>query len=95
MGMEKPTISNDNAVDQAGRTIRQYLYQALEHIDDIFGEGYAHKNPNLVGQCVTAQALDFATTSITAALWEVKQLVDCVASSLDNIASEIACSYEL
>lgn len=82
--MHKPTISNDAAVTQAGVTIKQYLHQAVEHIDEIFGEGYAKKNPALLAACVQAQAADFNSALVAAGLWEVKDAVDEISNTMDR-----------
>jgi len=66
--MERPTCEEWEAMRQAGMTIGQYLSQAEEEIDRRFGEGFAKKNPNLVGACVMAQATDFKTVSLVAAI---------------------------
>jgi hypothetical protein len=50
------------AVKQAGMTAADYLGYAIEYIDRAFGDGYAKKNPALVGVFMTVCARDFATT---------------------------------
>lgn len=80
--MDKPTISNDSAVHQAGLTIHQYLVQAKAHIDDVFGFGYAESHPNLVGACVQAQVTDFNSAILATPMFEV-------ASALEDIAYQI------
>lgn len=82
--MEKPTISNDAAVTQAGKTIKQYLNQAREAIDDVFGAGYARHNPVLVAACVKAQAEDYKTVAIAAPLYEISQSIDELAAATDR-----------
>ena len=48
-GMHKPTMSYETALDQAANTPWVYMDQAEEAIDAKFGDGYAKKNPQLVG----------------------------------------------
>lgn len=67
--MERPDISNTNAVFQAGATIGTYLTQAIDEIDKRLGEGYAAKHPSLIAECVRSQTMDFNCTSMTAAIY--------------------------
>ena len=85
--MDKPTISNDSAVHQAGLTIHQYLVQAQAHIDDVFGDGYAAAHPDLVGACVQAQATDFNSTLLSVPIFET-------ARALEDLAVEFG-TFEL
>lgn len=73
--MEKPTISNDYAVTQAGDTIMQYLKQAKRHIDDTFGKGYAKDHPELVAECVRSQAMDYNCSANTAVMYELVEAI--------------------
>lgn len=59
--MTRPTCTNEEALIQAGWTLRQYLYQARDEIDKVFGEGYAKEHPDLVAASIKFQALDYAT----------------------------------
>jgi hypothetical protein len=87
--MHKPTISDDAALTQAGATIKQYLHQAVESIDDVFGKDYARKNPDLVAACVQAQAADYNTVAQTAALYELATAVESVAGEISGIAENL------
>ncbi len=69
--MERPTIDNTQAVFQAGDTISTYLSQAVEMIDRRFGKGYAAEHPALVAECIHSQALDYNSTALTAALYQL------------------------
>lgn len=87
--MEKPRLTEETALKQAGQTIKQYLFQAEAAIDEVFGEGFAKENPGLVGDCVKAQAEDFKTTSMTAAIYGVEDSISFVSGSLDLVAARL------
>lgn len=55
------TGSVETLMRQAPITIAEYLSHAVKHIDEQFGDGYAKKNPELVGAFIQASALDFHT----------------------------------
>ena len=40
--------------------MKQQLQDAVNAIDDVFGEGYAKKNPELVGSLVRSSRIDSA-----------------------------------
>lgn len=82
--MEKPSISDDAAVTQAGETIKQYLNQAREAIDEVFGSGYARHNPVLVAACVQAQAEDYKAVATTAPLYDISRSIDNLAAASDH-----------
>jgi hypothetical protein len=61
-------MSNDldipNATEmlrQATMTAREYLLHAKRDIDDVFGDGYAEKNPDLVSAYMQTAAADYST----------------------------------
>lgn len=76
----RPDISAENALRQAGMTVDQYMAQAIDIIDGRFGDGYARGHSELVGQLVQAQATDFNSTVISAALYEIADQLDQIAS---------------
>ena len=91
--MKRPSISNDDVVEQAGRTAARYLRQAIDAvcvhlgIDDIDSSHYA-----LVGQLVTAQAHDFSCALIADSIYELSQSCDLaipVADGLVQISESI------
>jgi hypothetical protein len=59
----------------ASMTISTYLHEATRCIDDVFGAGYAIRNPALVAAFVTACAADFHTAMMTAAAQDVAEAV--------------------
>jgi len=69
--MTRPTIGNTEAVSQAGHTVSQYLYQAIDLIDRRLGYGYAEGHPELVAACITAQTMDFSCCALMAALYDI------------------------
>ena len=76
----RPDISAENALNQAGMTIDQYMGQAINLIDSRFGDGYSREHSELVGQLVQSQAMDFNSTVMTAALYEIADRLDQIAS---------------
>ena len=58
-GMHKPTMSYETALDQAANTPWVYMDQAEEAIDAKFGDGYAKKNPQLVGTYMEVAGQEF------------------------------------
>lgn len=73
-------ISAGDALRQAGMTVDQYMTQAINIIDGRFGDGYARGHSELVGQLVQAQATDFDSTVMIAALYEIADRLDQIAS---------------
>ena len=48
--------------------MKQQLLETTEAIDDVFGEGYAKKNPELVGRLVLAEQIGFSAYQIRCAI---------------------------
>ena len=65
--MDRITASPMDLMRQAGSTAQQYLFQARDDIDGMFGAGYAQSHPELVGVFMLVCAQDF-TTSMTLAV---------------------------
>ena len=80
--MTKPSLSYEEAASQASSTTSIYFSEAIEMIDEQFGEGYAKKNPALIAPLVTAQVQDFNNCTLVRSLWEI-------AESIQNNADEI------
>ena len=62
--MNRPEISPTAAMEQAGTTVSVYLSQSCEAIHKLTGESYAEviaNHPELLGQMIRAQAVDFDT----------------------------------
>jgi hypothetical protein len=69
----KPTCSITEAFRQTKPTVSQYTMNAIDILDEEFGDGYAKKNPNLVAALVKAQTLDFNNCMMTAANYEIAE----------------------
>jgi len=48
--------------------MKETLWTMVEAIDDVFGEGYAKKNPELVGRLVLAEQIGFSAHQICTTL---------------------------
>lgn len=87
--MQKPTLSETEAVQQAGDTMIDYLSQAIHQIDNRLGPGYAADHPELIGYLVLAQTLDYNNTAQTAALYELVDAVRGIPEAIEEVANEI------
>ena len=84
--MSSITASSDTLMHQAGSTADEYFRAAIKNIDIQFGEGYAKKNPSLVGVMVTASAADFNNSVFTK---ELSEAIDGLSYSISEIASSM------
>ena len=57
-------LTPEDAMRQASMTVEEYLTSAIVRIDRHLGEGYAAKNPALIGAFIQAAAQDFHTTML-------------------------------
>lgn len=57
-------MDGDTALRQAHYTAETYMVEAVREIDKLFGEGYAKKNPSLVGVFMQVAAADFHTAEM-------------------------------
>ena len=71
-----------NLFHQAPATINTYLIEGVSYIDKIFGDGYAEKHPELLGDFIKACAMDFNSTIRVKA---IEQAADKISSSIDLI----------
>ena len=69
--MTKITASAETLIQQASMTANEYFKQAIRDIDEEFGEGYAQKNPNLIGQYMLTSSNDYLSASITSSLQNI------------------------
>lgn len=74
----------DTLMKQSHWTAALYMNEAKKAIDSTFGEGYAAKNSNLVGQFMMTAAIDMAGATVAKNLGSVCQQI-CDAS--DNIVN--------
>lgn len=74
--------------EQAPMSAAHYLYSAKRNIDEVFGEGYAAKNPALVAAFILAcsnEMTEGANAKVMgAALQEIARSIDEVAAALRN-----------
>lgn len=79
-------LNFDGLLRQASMTTKDYLLSAERMIDARFGEGYAKKNPTLVGIVMQVEASDFNTSST---LKVVENSVLPLAIAIDRLASRL------
>lgn len=84
--MEKPTLSNTDALVQATWTTHHFMHAAIDMIDEVFGKGHAIQHPSLVASFISAQAQDLHTTAIMAAIWDAG---DSIGHSLGGIENRL------
>lgn len=73
--MERPTMSNGTALQQAGETASRYLYDGAYDIDKLFGSGYAKAHPELLCAYMQTAASDFNSSVIFDTLYEIAEAV--------------------
>ena len=56
--------------------MKEQLWSMVEAIDDVFGEGYAKKNPDLVGRMMQAEQTGFAAFQISEAFHSLVEAKD-------------------
>lgn len=56
--------------------MKEQLWTMVEAIDDVFGEGYAKKNPDLVGRMMQAEQTGFAAFQISEAFHRLVEAKD-------------------
>ncbi len=68
---------------QASATAREYLKEAVEDIDQIFGEGYAKAHPELIAALINTAASDSNSVtlakSIGTGLTEIAEAIEQIA----------------
>lgn len=57
--------SYSDLVDQSGTTIKTYLTECVEMLDEIFGSGYAKANPALLASLVNNCNQDFIFAALS------------------------------
>lgn len=73
--MERPTMSNDTALDQTEGTVNLYLRNAVNALDYYFGKGYARENPALVASYIKAATEDYKTMAFVDAAYEIAEAI--------------------
>lgn len=78
-------LSDEQSMHQAADTTEFYMKTARRRIDELFCEGYAEKNPQLVGDFMKAAAIDLATFS---GLRKISESIDGLTTSIDLLRLE-------
>lgn len=75
---EKPMCLDPSAF------VKDFLRNTVSMLDEKFGDGYAQANPQLVAECIQAQAEIWRSITISAASQDiVRQLSDLVSALYD------------
>lgn len=69
---------------QAKYTATDYMREAVEQIDRLFGDGQAKKYPELVSAYMRACCADMGAASIAKAIEEVACAIEVLASKLEK-----------
>lgn len=75
-------MTAEDLMRQATTTAQFYMLRAVTDIDELFGKGFAGRNPALVGAYMQAAATDFTACYLV-------QSVDKLAERLDEINSTL------
>ena len=67
---------------QGAQTADLWLHEVVRSIDEVFGEGYARDNPQVVAAMLAASVSDFRTTMLTAS---IDRLADAIHTGLSNM----------
>ena len=83
--------STETLMHQAGYTAEVWLKQAVESIDNQFGEGFSKENPALVGSFIQGAGLDqiaMYIKSLTDSLYELPLKVT-LENGMNNLAVDV------
>ena len=81
-------------VAAASMTANEYMLNAVDSIERIFGRDYANKNPGLVGDFMKTSALDFLVCFIKQDLEVIAVCQAGQANALDKIAESLFAHVE-
>ena len=84
--MEKPTMSYDTAFENASNDPWVYLDKAADVLNAKFGDGYAKKNPALMGTYMQTASHEFRTSVWCKALWEISESLNRIANAIEESA---------
>ena len=73
-------LSDEQLMHQAADTTEFYMRTGARRINEVFGNGYAEKNPQLIGDFMKAAATELATFS---GLRKISESIDGLAESVD------------
>lgn len=78
---------NDNELmKQSMMTAHDYMNRAWCDIDELFGEGFAVKHPELIAAYMQTAATDYATT---AGFKKIQDALESIATSIDLLAQKV------
>lgn len=63
--------------------------KSIDIIDEKFGKGYAKSNPILISAFMQSSAIEFNGTTIGACIQQLKEDLDSISSSINNISDSI------
>ncbi len=78
-------MSYDTAFENAANDPWVYLDKAADVLNAKFGEGYAKKNPALMGTYMQTASHEFRTSVWCKALWEISDSLNRIAEKLDDL----------
>ena len=78
-------MSYDTAFENAANDPWVYLDKAADVLNAKFGEGYAKKNPALMGTYMQTASHEFRTSVWCKALWEISESLNRIAEKLDDL----------
>jgi hypothetical protein len=83
------TASYETLLDQATYTAGCYLGGAVRSIDSLFGDGYAKKNPGLVGAFMQTAVADFSAALSVIASQNVAEALRAAVFDLGDVAGSL------
>ena len=78
-------MSYDTAFENAANDPWVYLDKAADVLNAKFGDGYAKKNPALMGTYMQTASHEFRTSVWCKALWEISDSLNRIAEKLDDL----------
>ena len=78
-------MSYDTAFENATNDPWVYLDKAADVLNAKFGDGYAKKNPALMGTYMQTASHEFRTSVWCKALWEISESLNRIADKLDDL----------
>ena len=88
--MDHITANAETLMRQASMTADEYLREAISRIDARLGEGYAAKNPALIGAFMAAAAQDYAAALGAAVRQDGDMCLNAISDSVDRLAAVVA-----
>ncbi len=82
--MPEVTADGTTLMRQAPMTAEYYLRGAVEQIDSVFGDGFAKKNPQLVGVFMQVSAQDLHTAMLKCGAQDIAAALEQIASAVES-----------